>query len=146
MNQHKAIIKGQVLRRVYCPYPHPKYDLEGFRKREWKKLKETVFVEWKTIWEGDINMPLLERGEVFYIDELELKVAIKERMRTSSGNYIYETKHIVELLNDDQTRKSEIEADAEVELKNEEEKRLVEKMELRVKEVKKNWIKRLFKI
>lgn len=47
------------------------------------------FIEEKEIFICDLEMPLLEIGDKFYIEELNKLVTIKERYRTSKENVVY---------------------------------------------------------
>ena len=125
MEKHQAIIKGQTLKLKYYPYRYQSFEMYRDNTATWMKRSKEDFVKWDEIWTGEINSPLLEVGELFYIVDLELKVRITERIRTTSGSYIYETDHIIEVIEDEETRESEEETDkyiAESQRKEKEEK------------------------
>lgn len=54
---------------------------------------------------------MLEKGETFYINDLDLKIQILKRIRTATGDYIYETDHTIETIED---LESKVEAENEI--------------------------------
>ena len=43
----------------------------------------------KIIGEYDVDMPLLEKGDKFYLSDINQTVVVRERMRGSDGSYIF---------------------------------------------------------
>lgn len=125
MEKHKAIIKGTVYRREYgfsnrdaskLRRYHPDHDFEHFIHMQ------DVFIEEKTLWEGEIDSPLLSVGETLYIESLNVEVLINMRVRTTSGNYIYKTDYKFEIVEDDISKKTKDDAEAAKMKYDEEEK------------------------
>lgn len=63
----------------------------------------------------DVDKPLLEVGEKFYLNEIEEVVVIEEAIRTSGGEVRYHTTYIVETVEDEETEKSKKSAEEKVE-------------------------------
>lgn len=114
MEKHKAIIKGNINKTAYkhwgdnadiSTWDHLKTAEDKIRvKRKYfesKILKSTVIDEERILWSGDIDSPLLNFREKVYIEELDLEVVIKERIRSTSGAYIYRTFHEIERVESD---------------------------------------------
>lgn len=84
------------------------------------------------IYETDLNLPLLEEGEDFYIAEIEKVVTINKRMRSSDDSVIYEIESRNEIVG------SELDfSEIRKELNKIYEKN--DKYERLIKEVKKRW-------
>lgn len=140
MVKHKAIVKGLVFRKKYWFWLSLYGDAGSIRE-------DREFVREETLWEGEIDTPLLEQGECLHIKDLDVAVHIERRDRSTCGAYIYKTDHIIELLEDEKTLQSKEEAEikegrylaqkiAEAEEEDKEKEELAEK---------KSWWKRLFK-
>ena len=91
---HTAVIKGRVYRKIYgFQIHHNNYSIEeGFS-----------YVEDEIIWKGQLDSPLLEPDEVLLIEELNLKVTISSRVRSTNGDVIYSTNHQVRVIEDEGT-------------------------------------------
>ena len=115
MYTHTAIFKG-VIREVTWDFYIPKgramysnnYEYEitetdyyGFRKLATGKERE-IF------WTGEIAKPIFEVGEKVYISELDLLVRITDRYRTTNGEMIYETSHIIRDIETENLEKSRL--------------------------------------
>jgi len=93
----KSIFKQKVKRKMYeytVSFFQPKNDYKDYFINCFRKWKINEYVLDETIKEENIyvlnlEMPLLEINEKFYIEELDLFVVIKERIRTSKENICY---------------------------------------------------------
>ena len=90
-NSKRSIFKQKVYAKryevrliKYYTYSNCGYNLE-YRIAE----STSDLIEEKEIFTCDLEMPLLEVGDKFYIEELKLLVTIKERYRTSKENVVY---------------------------------------------------------
>lgn len=84
MTEHKAVIMGQIHREhfVYVSY------LGNYRK-------QMVFDRFEKFWEGNINTDNLVKGDHIFIDELNMKVKIINRVVSTNGIVTYETDHSI---------------------------------------------------
>src|SRR6185437_14014110 len=80
MNRHNVIIKRAVERRVY------KFSETYWG---WSVTRDQEFIENEFLWTGELDSPILQAGEKLYINEIEELVAIKEVIRTTTGDYLY---------------------------------------------------------
>lgn len=96
-NKHTAIIKGRKERTMYR-FGVRKYHI-GFPP---EVLKISEFTGHYLLWECELDAPVLEVGEILYIDDLNIEVTVQRRVRTTTGEYIYET-DFVELFSDELT-------------------------------------------
>ena len=52
-----------------------------------------------------LNKPMLESGELLYISELGIHIKIEERMRSTTGEIVYFTNHVIEVIESEETRR-----------------------------------------
>ncbi|PHA03059.1 hypothetical protein COE51_01570 [Bacillus pseudomycoides] len=104
MEKHNVIIKSSKYRRMheFCWW-RPVVESS-------KKLIENV-----DVWAGEINEPLLEVGDYLYIKELNTKIQIEEKVRSTDGGYVYYTDDLSEVIEDELTEKSLEKANKEFE-------------------------------
>lgn len=100
------------------------------------------FVKYEQFYNCDFEKPPLEKGEKVYINELDLTLAVLDRVRSTNGEYCYYVEHVIEVIDDDKSAKSF--AQANIELKKEIERyNEVEGYKKRVEELeqkqKKKW-------
>lgn len=62
------------------------------------------------IWSGEIQKPVLDVGEEIWISDLEMLVRISRKYRTTNGEIIYETTHIIRNADTERTEESRLEA------------------------------------
>lgn len=105
MTKHKVIIKGSINRKVY----RVTQDRRNIDELIIKGEKQ--FVKYETMWEGEIDTPLLEIKESLYIEDLDATVQIIGRVRTTSGSYIYQTNYNLKTIEDEKSIESKQRAD-----------------------------------
>src|SRR6185312_962324 len=120
LSRHKAIIKATEERKIYYFGYARLWDNNKTITERTEKIGE------KTLWEGEIDAPLIDEGETLRIEELNADVTITHRIRSTSGAYIYKTDYELDLIEDEKTAKTKNEA------KLEEEKYLIAVEELNV--------------
>lgn len=81
----KSIFRQRVIENLYC--------LEGFgffdEKDKFITSRDGVVVSDKIIGEYDIDVPLLEKGEEFYLSDIKEAIVVEKRMRNSDGSIVY---------------------------------------------------------
>ena len=90
----KSIFKQPIYRRLYDFYINSgtKFNQKTRKYEELlypEILKTNEKIREDTIFICDLEMPMLDIGESFYIEKLDKIVEIKERMRTSEENVMY---------------------------------------------------------
>lgn len=107
MEKHKAIIKGMIeevrwsIQRngAMYNYNYDDYPIKRSISNRCVGLlniyENSYFLKFETIWLGDIDKPTLEVGEKLWINDLELLVKITNKYRTTNGEVVYETNHII---------------------------------------------------
>lgn len=99
MEKHKAVIKSEKYKKLY-----------EFGERFWGGhpflYDYTKYIGYIDIWTGEIDNPPLEENERVYISELNTTITITERVRDIEGGYIYYTKDLTEIIEDDETKES----------------------------------------
>jgi len=93
-NIKKSIFRQKVYaKRYYVKYHYNNFsgmydvyykDIEDIAEDETEEL-----IEEKTIFSCDLSLPLLQCGDKFYIDELDLMVTIQDCYRTSKDEMVY---------------------------------------------------------
>ncbi|MGG3987289.1 hypothetical protein [Bacillus smithii] len=107
MGKHKAIFMGKKVRKIY------KFEHNNFLSKYscwFDNENENQFVDWVEIYKCELDSPPLKEGEEIYIKELDETLYILDRLRSSDGQYIYSTDYIVEIIEDEFTKKSKEEA------------------------------------
>lgn len=82
----------------FSSYSLDVYDVKDFQGKE--------LLEESEIFTCNLEMPMLEEKESFYIEELNLLVKIEEKYRTSKENVVYYIES--ELIDDEETEKSKL--------------------------------------
>lgn len=81
----KSIFRQRVIENLYC--------LKGFgffdEKDKFITSRDGVVVSDKIIGEYDIDVPLLEKGEEFYLSDIKEVIVVEKRMRNSDGSIVY---------------------------------------------------------
>lgn len=111
--KHLAIFKGEI-KEVH-------WDIRREEIKEYSKNKTCV--EYKTsvvskirtlrldeIWSGEIPKPVLATWESIWINDLELLVTIGNKYRTTNGEVIYETMHVIDTIITEYSENSRLEA------------------------------------
>lgn len=80
------------------------------RKISLVKLAKGTVLEFETIWSGEMNKPILNVYEEIWINDLELLVMVSKKYRTTDGEVIYETNHLVRAINTESTEESRLKA------------------------------------
>lgn len=104
MQKHLAVVKGRKERRVYRCSVHSVFGIFPYIYDKNEHIEETF------LWDGELNLPLLQIGDTLLIEELNLEVKINRRLLSTTGAYIYETDH-VEVIEDEITKKSMVQAE-----------------------------------
>lgn len=106
MEKHTAIFKG-VIREIKWDYyisdhrthrfgwgEHAKHVMEEIsRRRNFRRI--AYFLKTETFWSGEVPRPTFEIGEEVWVSELNILVEITKKYRTTNGEMIYETSHII---------------------------------------------------
>lgn len=103
-NTHRAIINGNIERKKYFFYTSNVSDFHTIRE-----VSEIAREE--ILWEGELDLPIMNRGDVIHIKDLDIQVIIKSCLRTTDNKFIYSTYHTTETIEDDITKASEEEAE-----------------------------------
>jgi hypothetical protein len=124
--KHNAIFLGRKVRKLYFANkgqipmigkPIPPYISETYVLMEYVKITET-----------QIDNPALMKGERIYINEYDAVSEILDVMRSTDNKYIYYLDYNIEIVEDEETEKSKIEAEKYLAMYEEEyEKKLEEK-------------------
>jgi len=104
-----SIFRGTVSRKVfrvvnrYSQYNiyHDKPYIQGYKE----------FIKHDIFYKCEIERPPFEAGESVYINELDLTVAIEERIRSTNEEYVYNTDYYFDIIEDEKTEKTRIEAE-----------------------------------
>lgn len=104
--KHRAVIKGNVYRKVYY-FGRIRDELYPFYYAPEREIHEDVEPLYEDVlWDGELDLPLLKESEDIYIDELNLTVKIKSRLRSTTGEYLYSTYHRSDVIEDEGTQES----------------------------------------
>ena len=134
-NLHKAVINGNIERARYYFYHSPFSGYHTINRVE-------DFIREESLWEGELDLPIMNHGDVIYIKELDLKVRITSCLRTTDNKFIYSSTHTKELIEDDITKASKEEAENSMEKF----KAILERRKVTVEDVEElSWFKKLFK-
>ena len=135
--RHKTVISGVINKKIYYFRPHDNYSyLRG--ESEDKVIETYKYVREEKLWEGYLSKPPLEVGDDIYITEIDEKVTITKKIRTTDDVFIYSTSYEIDRIEDEETEKSLIEANKYMEMCKYREKK-------RAEEVKVPWYKKIFK-
>ncbi|MEI2465136.1 hypothetical protein [Niallia taxi] len=112
MSKHTAIFRGLRERKMY---KFGKNYTGGYFFIPNNELKPevydtTVYLDNIDFYENVMQNPPLEIGEKVYLEEFDKTIKIVDRERMSSGGYRYITGYVAEVVEDDETEKSRIEA------------------------------------
>lgn len=100
----KSIFMGETVRREYECYYSP-YNLKA-----WINEKH-IHISWDKICECEIDKPPFEIGETIYINDLNIKVCISDKVRSTNGEIIYYIENY-KIVEDEITQKSLEEAES----------------------------------
>lgn len=136
----KSVINGKTYRKIYS-YG---YGYNHFHHHHWaynvnKRLHEhSEFIKEQPIWEGYLSLPLMDKGDKIFINEISQTVTIRERLRsTEDGDTIFYSTDHREDIEDNETKASllraELARDKDIDRFNEEEDK-----------PKTSWLKRMF--
>jgi len=104
-----SIFRGTVARKIfrvvnrYSQYNiyHDKPYIQGYKE----------FIKHDIFYKCEIERPPFEAGEKVYINDLDLTVTIKEAIRSTNGEYVYNTDYYYDIIEDEKTKESKIEAE-----------------------------------
>lgn len=121
--KHIAIIKGRVERiewlveNLYSIKAGRCIDSKYFKSPFQKEIynsyhfsKYGIGVSLEDIWHGVIPKPVLEVGEYIYINDLDIKVEISDKYRTTNGEVVYEADYVIREVNDEKTEETRLNA------------------------------------
>ena len=69
------------------------------------------FIKHDIFYKCEIERPPFESGESVYINNLDLTVTVEERIRSTNGEYVYNTDYYFDIIEDEKTKESKIEAE-----------------------------------
>lgn len=81
--ENKEIIKNSIFKQKICAIGYSYNSEKIYKTRTNREIRE------EEIFRCDIAMPLLNVGEEFYIEEMDLLVCINKVVRTSKDNVLY---------------------------------------------------------
>ena len=104
-----SIFRGTVSRKVfrivnrYSQYNiyHDKPYIQGYKEF----IKHDIFYKCET------ERPPFETGEKVYINDLDLTVTIEEAIRSTNGEYVYNTDYYFDFIEDEITERTRIKAE-----------------------------------
>lgn len=134
-NLHKAVIKGSEYKISF--HFHVTKDI----KQHARTIKNKEFIRETVLWEGELDLPVMKRGDEIHILELDLTVKIESCLRTTENKFIYTTDH-EELIKDEEFSMSRARYEKNAYFKELEEKRLAEKKALK----ERPWFKKIFQL
>jgi len=113
-NNITSIFRGTIARKIfivinrYSQYNiyHDKPYIQGYKEF----IKHDIFYKCET------ERPPFETGEKVYINDLDLTVTIEEVIRSTNGEYVYNTDHYIDIIEDDKSGRIETERILEEEL------------------------------
>lgn len=145
MSQHEAVFMAEVFSKAYafkakssCGYfsyfnPNTEYVI---------KEVEGEFIEDRLIWDGEIAKPHLKVGDTIHLHEYGESVEILAVTRSTDDSVIYQTNYKFDLVENENTKLSYLEAEADKK-KREEILRVQEERKEAESESKKSWWQRL---
>lgn len=120
--KHEAIFYGIVKRKVYRFDTKQYYYHSIYGRREPGFYSKNIKIEDKEFLRLEIDNPPIEINEKVFIEEINETIEIIDRVRNVKGGYIYYTQHVIEIIEDEETEKSRIEAEKEQKEYNENQK------------------------
>ena len=104
-----SIFRGMVARKIfivinrYSQYNiyHDKPYIQGYKEF----IKHDIFYKCET------ERPPFEVGEKVYINDLDLTVTIEEVIRSTNGEYVYNTNYYFDIIEDEITKSDRIETE-----------------------------------
>lgn len=140
MEKHKALVMGRVEKKRYYFVRDDGYRYFGYGRSKIKTSGE--FLEHKEIWNGELENPPLENNDFLYITDINKKVKVTDKAKSTDGGYIYWT-NFVEYIEDEETELTKLNAEnAKNEWEEYLEKRNQEDKEKSIKEFKQEITKR----
>jgi IS30 family transposase len=101
----KSIFLGQVRRKSYYCFS---WDNDT-------PIETTEFVEYKKIYECDLESPPLKEKEKIYISELDATLQVQEVIKSTYGSIIYKTCYTIETISDEKTQEAYLKSQKELE-------------------------------
>jgi len=109
-----SIFRGTVARKVFRVIdrysPHNIYFDKPYIQGYKEFIKHDIFYKCET------ERPPFETGKKVYINDLDLTVTIEEVIRSTNGEYVYNTDHYIDIIEDDKSGRIETERILEEEL------------------------------
>lgn len=93
-------------------------------------------LEDNVIWQGILNMPYLKDGETIFLKDLNETVVVSTVLKSTDGSATYQIENYYDLVEDESTEKSRLEAEKMKEMFNRSEKERNERLEAKYTEVK----------
>ena len=108
-NNITSIFRGTIARKIfivinrYSQYNiyHDKPYIQGYKEF----IKHDIFYKCET------ERPPFETGEKVYINDLDLTVTIEEVIRSTNGEYVYNTNYYFDIIEDEKTKSGRIETE-----------------------------------
>lgn len=105
MYKHEAVVKAKKHRKMYtCRYMG-----HGF---SYVKPFVGSELENNVVWEGTLYIPFLKAGEKLYIKDLNETVTIDSILKHSNGSAVYQLNRYYDLVEDEFTEESKVEAES----------------------------------
>lgn len=108
MIAHKAIVMCNIEKLLYYFGGGIGGGISSYSTNEIRIRRE--FVEHKEIWKGELENPPLSVGEYLYIKNLDKKVRVLDKAKSTEGGYIYWTDQH-EYIEDEETETTRLEAE-----------------------------------
>ncbi|WP_137743374.1 hypothetical protein [Robertmurraya siralis] len=105
---HKAKVMGRVERKVY------EFRWRYFNMPPHVNSKKE-FIEHEEFWSGELENPPLEVGDSLFIEDKSIRVDILHKAKSTDGGFVYWTDYVIDMLEDEKTKNSKSEAEAQLE-------------------------------
>ena len=102
----KSVLMGEIKRVSYFTANSMIGISIGTNSYKFPKIKEslkTCGVE--KFHECEIDLPLLQKGDYLYIDDLNISVLITDVYRSTNNNIVYHTNHIIKVIENEESKK-----------------------------------------
>jgi len=108
-NKITSIFRGTVARKIFrVVNRYSQYNIY-FDKPYIQGYKD--FIKHDIFYKCEIERPPFEAGEKVYINDLDLTVTIEEVIRSTNGEYVYNTDYYFDVIEDEKTERTKKEAE-----------------------------------
>lgn len=115
MKKHTAIIYGRKERKIYRSCRRDTFTNYGGRVFHHQPEEDREFIELVKIGEYEISHPPFTRYDRIFLHEIDVSTTVDIIQRSTADKWIYQVKHVVELIDDEESLRSYEKALAEIE-------------------------------